>query len=578
MLPLHLLQGGEDRHPSRLRAARAVGGGEHIALADQPALGLHRQAEEDVAQLADIARPLEPAERLQRTVRHPRLGPVVLAGEPAEEVAGERLDVLGPLAQRRHPQGEAGEPLEQVVAKLVGGDERGHVAVGGGDHAHVELFRAGVAEPGDLPVFQEAEQLGLEGEGHVRHLVEEERAARGQLELARFVRGLVKGAPARAEQLALEQGLRDGGAVERDVGPLAAGKGVQGRSDQLLAAACLAADEHRHTDGRDGADVLVELDHLVAADDGLVPGGQPALERLALAVQPPPAALVVAQDRTVQGEQLQRGQVVGGEPVAAAAVQVDTAEHPAAAGERRAHERAAAGRTVLAHAPAAVHHLLDQVLADLVALLARVEAPRQGVDQFVLVVDQGEEAALRPQEVHGRVEQPLLEGGLLVQGVQVPAQVAEPAKRLRHLARRRLGRLRSLGRLFRGEQDRGRVGRGMRLVPVGKDRRGPLVGLVVDKGEGVLDDAEGRAVAQAQGIDLAPVHPHGIGAAVVEKQVIAVLLPADGGVVAGDLGRGEDDVVVRFAADGHRGGEGHHPVLLAILADDQSGHGVAVCW
>ena len=348
---------------------------------------------------------------------------------------------------------------------------------------------------------------------------------------------------------------------------------MQGRSDQLLAAACLAADEHRHTDGRDGADVLVELDHLVAADDGLVPGGQPALERLALAVQPSPAALVVAQDRTVQGEQFQRGQVVGGEPVAAAAVQVDTAEHPAAAGERRAHERAAAGRTVLAHAPAAVHHLLDQVLADLAALLARVEAPRQGVDQFVLVVDQGEEAALRPQEVHGRVEQPLLEGGLLVQGVQVPAQVAEPAERLRHLARRRLGRFRSLGRLFRGEQDRGRVGRGMGLVPVGKDRRGPLVGLVVDKGEGVLDDAEGRAVAQAQGIDLATVHPHGIGAAVVEEQVVAVLLPADGGVVAGDLGRGEDDVVVGFAADGHRGGEGHHPVLLAILADDQSGHG-----
>ena len=67
-------------------------------------------------------------------------------------------------------------------------------------------------------------------------------------------------------------------------------------------------------------------------------------------------------------------------------------------------------------------------------------------------------------------------------------------------------------------------------------------------------------------------------AAVVEEQVVAVLLPADGGGVAGDLGRGEDDVVVRFAADGHRGGEGHHPVLLAILADDQSGHGVAVCW
>ena len=66
-------------------------------------------------------------------------------------------------------------------------------------------------------VLQDLQELGLEAVGQQRHLVEEERAAVGHLEQPglRLVR--VRECPAlEAEQLGLEQGLGEGGAVDVD--------------------------------------------------------------------------------------------------------------------------------------------------------------------------------------------------------------------------------------------------------------------------------------------------------------------------------------------------------------------------
>ena len=66
-------------------------------------------------------------------------------------------------------------------------------------------------------MLEHAQQLRLGGRPHLADLVEEERALVRQLELAELLRVRVgERAALVAEELALEQRLGDGGAVERD--------------------------------------------------------------------------------------------------------------------------------------------------------------------------------------------------------------------------------------------------------------------------------------------------------------------------------------------------------------------------
>jgi len=95
--------------------------------------------------------------------------------------------------------------------------------------------------------LQRAQQLGLQRERHVADLVEEERAAGGQLELARTLDDAGGDALADAEHLRFQQVGGDGGAVEGDEGPVPARRGrVQAAREVLLAHARLAQDQHGH--------------------------------------------------------------------------------------------------------------------------------------------------------------------------------------------------------------------------------------------------------------------------------------------------------------------------------------------
>ena len=107
--------------------------------------------------------------------------------------------------------------------------------------------------------------LAWSGQGHLADLVEEQRAAVGELELARLhpVRAGERAALV-AEELALEQGRRQGRAVDLDAGARAADRGVvDGARDELLAHSRFAPDEN----GDVGVGDL--LDHLL---DGLHAG------------------------------------------------------------------------------------------------------------------------------------------------------------------------------------------------------------------------------------------------------------------------------------------------------------------
>ena len=115
------------------------------------------------------------------------------------------------------------------------------------------------AEPLDLAVLEDAEELRLQGGVELADLVEEERPAVGELEPARL--RLVRageGALLVAEELALDEGGGEGGAVDRDERPgVPLAVRVEGAGEQLLAGAGLPEEQ----DGRGGVGDLADLLH-----------------------------------------------------------------------------------------------------------------------------------------------------------------------------------------------------------------------------------------------------------------------------------------------------------------------------
>jgi len=118
--------------------------------------------------------------------------------------------------------------------------------------------------------LEDAEHLGLGAERHVADLVEEERALVAALEFAHVGPVRARERPALvAEQLALEERLGDGRAVDGHEGLLhALAVVVDGAGHQFLTGAALAGDEHGDVLARHLPDQLEHLlDLAVVADD-----------------------------------------------------------------------------------------------------------------------------------------------------------------------------------------------------------------------------------------------------------------------------------------------------------------------
>ncbi len=143
-------------------------------------------------------------------------------------------------------EGDHVQPEEEVLPEGAPADLLLEVLVGGRDHPHVDGHGPRPPYRFELLLLEDAEDLGLRLQGHVPDLIEEQRPPVGQLELA-FLggEGAREGAPGMAEELALDELLGDGRAVDLDEGsgrPQALG--VDGPRHQLLAGAVLTEDQH----------------------------------------------------------------------------------------------------------------------------------------------------------------------------------------------------------------------------------------------------------------------------------------------------------------------------------------------
>ena len=214
-----------------LERARQVANGDPVAVAEDHGVL------DDVVELAHVALPRQRHEELQGRAVDALEVLLQLAVVHRHEVLDERRDVLAALAQRRNLDAEDVEPVVEIVAERALCHDLREVAVGGGDDAHVDLDRRRRADRQDLLRFDGAQQLHLQVERQIADLVEEDRAAARALEQAFLVGDRAgEGAAQVAEELALEQTLGNGAAVDGQKDLVARlAEVVDGARDDLLA-------------------------------------------------------------------------------------------------------------------------------------------------------------------------------------------------------------------------------------------------------------------------------------------------------------------------------------------------------
>src|SRR5690606_39139413 len=126
---------------------------------------------------------------------------------------------------------------------------------------------------------QDAQQLDLNGRGQLAYLVQEKRAPGRAREAPLAPRDRPgERAALVAEQLGLEDRLRDGGAIDGHEGPRRPqALAVNVASDELLASAALAEQEHRRAGGRG---LVADVEN--APQRGALPDDLPVRQQLEL--------------------------------------------------------------------------------------------------------------------------------------------------------------------------------------------------------------------------------------------------------------------------------------------------------
>ena len=159
--------------------------------------------------------------------------------------------------------------------------------MGGADEPHVHLDGHRVADPLDLPLLDDPQELHLHGRGDVPDLVEQQRPAVGLLEAAAAIpQGAGEGALHVPEQLALEEVLVQRRAGDPDERPRGAPRAAVDRlGDALLAGTALPQDHHGGVGVGDQADGLEELRHRRMATDDAAEVGLPANGRAPVAAR-----------------------------------------------------------------------------------------------------------------------------------------------------------------------------------------------------------------------------------------------------------------------------------------------------
>src|ERR1700761_8103918 len=173
-----------------------------------------------------------------------------------------------------------------VVAKTVVRYQLLEVPVGGGDDANIHLRPVMAADALNLAALDHSQHLRLAVRAHIADLVQKNRSSVGCFQTAILrLMSAGKGPALVAEQFALEQRVRNRGAVNGNEGLVAARTVLMQRlGNQLLARPCLSRDQHVAFGGRHHRQPPLDLPYRGALPDHPVNAVQlPRLAKGALA-------------------------------------------------------------------------------------------------------------------------------------------------------------------------------------------------------------------------------------------------------------------------------------------------------
>ena len=201
-----------------------------------------------MAQLPDVARPRVGLQQFHRLALDLHPGPAERRAFVAQDTHDHVGDVVA-LAQGRQPEHGTAEPVVQIFAKAAGANQFVQRLVGGANDVQPHQRRLVGTQRQHLALGQHAQQAALQQHGHVADLVEEQRAAIGLQDLALRAAALGTGesAVAIAEQLALDQALGNGRAIQRhELLGAAFAVGVQRLCEGVFAGTGFAEQHHRN--------------------------------------------------------------------------------------------------------------------------------------------------------------------------------------------------------------------------------------------------------------------------------------------------------------------------------------------
>src|ERR1700722_754463 len=266
-LLFHALQiaGRHGRGLTKSRGLSGNGGG-HFGEVHFRGERFHGNLGDEIAKFANVA---GPGMREQR--RDGLAGKVFAGSFEAQEMLGQRHNILGTLAQRWHTELQLAQAMEKILAEAAIAHGAFEILVGGGDDAYVDFYLAMSAETVEGLTVEHAQQLDLRLQLQFADFVEEQRAAVREFEQAGLGRvGAAEGSFFVSEEFALHQIFRKRGAVDVNPGAAAAMRRlVDAAGDQFLAGSGFAGNQNGFRVACDAIDHRHELVHYGAGEDEL---------------------------------------------------------------------------------------------------------------------------------------------------------------------------------------------------------------------------------------------------------------------------------------------------------------------
>ena len=210
-------------------------------------LGLqHGYLLSDILELADVAVPVVVLQQLGGLSCQADRRTAIAVAKVERKLTEQQGDILFAVTQGGYAYLYGIESVVEVLAELTVLYGAPHIEVGGGYDAYVGLEHLGAAHADILAALQHAQQLDLGLQRHLAHLVEEERTAVSDFEVALLLGMRIGiGAAFVSEELAIHRALGDGAAVDGKVGTVLTGRTVvDDAREMLFADARLTRDEY----------------------------------------------------------------------------------------------------------------------------------------------------------------------------------------------------------------------------------------------------------------------------------------------------------------------------------------------